>query len=163
MTHSLPFLLALGVTSPASAGVELGIGAAGGGSLSEVASAAKTSEAKVFSAAGSPLASLTFDLLSTLPVRPVLGLTSAPTFEYSMGHDSWTRPLIVADAGLAFGGKHTHLVAAGHAGYFSFGASMRITHLGWELGTAHHGLELRATWLARWAGFAGAMWVVRFG
>ena len=154
-------LAAATLASPAHAGVELGLGAAGGGALWKAG--IHEADGPYFTAAGSPLLSAQLDPWGG-DVRPVFGLTSAPTFSYSMGYDAYTAPLLVLDGGVAFGGDATRATVSGHAGLWSFGASARFTHVPWALGDkAHNGVELRATWLARWGGYLGAMWVVRFG
>ncbi len=162
MRRALFTLLALTLSLPALAGVELGLGGAGGVSFWQPEVPIDGRSGKAMSPAGSPLLSVQLDPWKG-PVRPVFGLSSAPTFTYSMGYDAYSMPLIVADAGLQFGGETTHGAVTGHAGLFSFGASARFSHLPVALGDkAHTGIELRATWLARWSGFAGALWTTRF-
>lgn len=146
--------------APALAGVELSLGGAGGGAFYEPELAGAD---RGFDAAGSPVVSAQFDPWEGA-VRPVFGLTSAPTFLYSAGYDAYTSPLVVADAGLLFGGERTHAALTGHAGVFSFGASARLTVLPWALGAkAHTGFELRGTWLARWGGLGALLWTTRLG
>ena len=149
----------MGWAMPAHAGVELGICGAAGGAFWRPTVAG--SSGMGFGAAGSPMLSAQVDV-GHGPVRPVFGVTSAPTFVYSAGYDAYTIPLIVADLGVSLGSDETRGTVAVHGGLMSFGASARFTHVPWSLGpSANTGFEVRATYLARWGVMGAAMWVVR--
>jgi hypothetical protein len=153
------FVLFVGMSS-AWAGLELSVGGAAGGAFYEPELA--TGE-RGFAAAGSPVLSLQVDPWDGA-VRPVIGLTSAPTFLYSAGYDAYTAPLIVVDAGLLFGGPNAHGALTAHGGLLSVGASARFTATPLTLGPrARTGFELRATWLARWGGYGALLWTTRLG
>ncbi len=143
----------------ARAGVDLTLGGAGGGGF--YTSTNQWGTALGFDGAGSPLVSVEVDL-GDGPVRPMFGLTSAPTFLYSAGYDAYTAPLVVADLGVVFGSDRSRFSTSVHGGLLSVGASARWSHTPWALGAkARTGFEVRATWLARAAVLGGAGWVVR--
>ena len=147
-------------TTPAWADVEVGVGGIGGGAYWQPEST--TARNSSFSPTASPIVTAQVDPWES-SVRPVFGLASAPTFRYSLGYDAYSAPLVVLEAGLAFGSQTTRVTLGGHGGLWSFGAGARFTHLPLTLGpAARTGLELRASWLARWGGYAGAQWVIRF-
>ncbi len=152
-------LVALGLARSADAGVALAVGGAGGGAFwqPDVVGASGMG----FGAAGSPVVSAQVDVGQGL-VRPVFGVTSAPTFFYSAGYDAFTAPLAVADLGVSIGSDTTRATLSVHGGVLSVGASARATHVPWSLGaSANTGFEVRATYLARWGVMGAALWVVR--
>lgn len=157
--QAMAWIMGIGAAGTANAGVEIGVGGAGGGAFwqPEVAGASGMG----FGAAGSPVVSAQVDVGHGL-VRPVFGVTSAPTFFYSAGYDAFTAPLAVVDLGVSVGSDATRATVSAHGGVLSFGASARATHVPWSLGaTANTGFEVRATYLARWGVMGAALWVVR--
>ena len=143
----------------AVAGVEVGLGGVGGGAWYEPDLAG--AEGTGFAAAGSPFVSVRLDPF-TSTIRPTFGLWSAPTFRYSVGYDAFTAPLAVAELGLQAGSERANAAITAHGGLLSFGGGLRGEVLPWTLGAkARTGVELRATWLARYGMLGGAAWVVR--
>lgn len=153
-------LYALAIAAAHASSLDLSLGAASGGSFARV-DVFDAHETAAFIPSWSPLASAQV-VIGHGPVRPSIGVTTAPTFLYSMGYDAFTAPLVVADAGIALGGEDTHVTLGAHAGLWSFGADARLVTAPWSLGKGWRtGVEVRATWLARQAVLGGVNWVAR--
>lgn len=154
---ALLLALFLGV-SPAHADFEAGAGAAVGGGFYQV----DNTSADEFDFAVSPLVAAKWDPFDW-KFRPTFGLATLPMFEYSMGHDAFTRPFIVAELGLSYGSPFHHAALVGQAGFFSFGAGLQYTWLPIKLSSrVRTGPEFRAMWLANKAGYLGLVWTFRF-
>ena len=121
-----------------------------------------TADSDDFQFAASPLVAAKWDPFDW-KLRPTFGLATLPTFNYSMGHDAYTAPWIVAELGLTFGSKFHHAALVGHAGFFSFGAGVHYTWLPIKLSPkVRTGPELRAMWMANKAGYLALAWAFRF-